>query len=66
MRDLVPAEQIAQPLRLILSRGEDRGAHRAGLGFADYQARQEEAEAVKYLGPHERAQSGDERDEFGW
>lgn len=44
------AIQVAQALRLVVSRGEDRRAHRAVLGVAGEQARQEKAEAVKDLG----------------
>lgn len=64
MRQPMATEQVAQALRLVVSRGEDRRAHCAVLGFADEQARQQEAEAVKDLGPHQRAQSRDEGDEF--
>jgi hypothetical protein len=55
MRELMTTEQIAQALRLILSRGEDCGAHRTVLGFADEHAHEQEREAVKDLGPHQRA-----------
>ena len=66
MREPMATEQIAQPLRLIVRRSKDRGAHRAMLGLADEQAREQEAETVKDLGSHQRAQRKDEGNEFCW
>jgi len=65
-RKLVSAEQVAQALRLIGGRGEDCGAHRALLGFADEETAEQIAESVKDLGPHQRAKLRDERNEFEW
>ena len=60
MRELVADKQVREPLRLIVGWGKDRGADRAVLGFAQEQAQEEIDEAVKDLGPKQRAKFEDE------